>query len=90
MYECISWLCPLGRIVSFILLQSTSLLYSCCQGYCGNLLAQDMGASQQGVLSVAPAVTDSSICLFWVVCEVGGLGGGEDGKVGPWPSIMGF
>jgi len=32
-----------------------------------------MGASQQGVLSVAPAVTDSSICPFWVVCEVGGM-----------------
>lgn len=37
--------CPLGRILSFILLQSPYLLYSCCQGYCGGLLAQ------QGVLS---------------------------------------
>lgn len=72
MYKCISWLCPLGRIVSFTLLQSSSLLYSYCQGYCGGLLAQDMGASQQGVLSVAPAVTDSSICLFCVLCEVEG------------------
>lgn len=40
-----------------------------------DILAWDMGASQQGVLSVAPAVTDNSICQFWVVYEVAGIGG---------------
>lgn len=54
MQECISYLCPLGRILYFILLQSSCLLYSCYQGYCGGLLAQ------QGALTVAPPVMDSS------------------------------
>lgn len=74
MCECISWLCSLGRIVSFILLQSSPLHYSHCQGYCGGLLAQVMGASQQGVLRVVPAVTGSSVSLFWVVCDMQGVG----------------
>lgn len=62
--------CVLGRIFSFILLQLTSLLCFCCQGYHGSLLAQDMGASQHSVLSVALTVTDSSMCPLWVACEV--------------------
>lgn len=72
MYECISCLCPLGRIVRVVLLRSSPLHYSHCRGYCGGLLAQVMGASQQGVLRMVPAVTDSSISLFgwFVMCRV--------------------